>query len=254
MSIEGYLAPDQVTLGRLVLRPASPGQDYCPYSPVSLADSDISIRPFASISQLLSQHSDSRYRLNLTRLLSGGKTHSDKTAAYMQSSKATVYQLLNSGLFFEKLTKDEKTRVWLERFLSRTDVYLVVGLHTIEGAEVNAASTSVHQHDISAQIPVTQVATAAGVPLRSALDVQMSAETTKGTDTAASFVAPGERIVRVEYRKIRFRRFYSRDTNSAQLESGSRWKTYATSRSTAGPDGVEVSLEALDVHYDVEDK
>jgi hypothetical protein len=172
----------------------------------------------------------------------------------MQSFQATVYQLLNSGLFFEKLTKDEKTRVWLERFLSRRDVYLVVGLHTIEGAQVNAASMSAHQHDISAQIPVTQVAAAAGVPLGNALDIQISAGNTKGTDTAASFVAVGERTVRVEYRKIQFRRFYSRDSGSACLESGSRWKTYATSRTSDGPDGVEVSLEESDVSYDVEDK
>ncbi|KAF9768282.1 hypothetical protein IL306_014415 [Fusarium sp. DS 682] len=254
MSIGGYLAPDQVALGRLVLRPSSPGQDYCPYAPVSLEESDVSKRSFASIEMLLGQHSDSRYRLNLTRMLSGGKTRSHKTADYMQSSKATVYQLLNSELYFEKLTQDEKTRKWLERFLSRTDVYLVVGLHTIESAEVNAASTSVHQNDISAHIPVTQVATAAGVPLRNALDVQMSAESTKGNDTAASFVAPGERIVRVEYRKIRFRRFYSRDANHAQLQSASRWKTYTTSRGTAGPDGVEVGLEELNIYYDVEDK
>jgi hypothetical protein len=254
MSIEGYLAPDQVALGRLVLHPASPGQDYCPYAPVPLQDSDVSIRQFESISQLLSQHGDSRYRLNLTRLLSGGKTHSSNTADYMLSSKATVYQLLNSGLFFEKLTQDEKTRAWLERFLSRTDAYLVVGLHTVEGAQVNAASTSVHQHDISARIPATQVAAAAGVPLGGAVDIQISAGKTKGTDTTASFVAVGERIVRVEYRKIRFRRFYSRDAGLAFLESGSRWKTYATSRTSAGPDGVEVSLEESDVSYDVEDK
>jgi hypothetical protein len=245
MSIKGFLAPEQVALGRLILRTASPGQDFCPFSPVSLTSDDISAQPFESVSQLLSRYSDARYRLDLTRLLSAGSTASTRTIDAINTTKATTYQLLNSGLFFEKLTKDDQIRKWLEPLLRRMDVYLVVGLHTIESAHVNAGSDSGRKGDASVQVPTAQVAAAAGPPMLSEnpLDVRLKALKAKGIETAASFVAPGERIVKVEYRKLRLRTFRSCDVDSAFLESGSRWKTYAASRDAVGPDMVEVHLE-----------
>jgi hypothetical protein len=245
MSIKGFLAPEQVALGRLVLQTASPGQDFCPFSPVPLTRDDISAQPFESVSQLLGQYSDARYRLSLTRLLSAGSTASTRTIDVINTTKATTYQLLNSGLFFEKLTKDDQTRKWLERFLRRMDVYLVVGLHTIESAHVNAGSNSAQHADASVQIPTAQITAAAGAPMlsKSPLDIRLKVLKAKGIETAACFVAPGERIVKVEYRKLRFRAFRSFDVDSVFLETGSRWKTYAASRDAAGPDAVEVDLE-----------
>lgn len=78
---------------------------------------------------------------------------------------------------------------------------------------------------------------------KSPLDIRLKVLEAKGIETAACFVAPGERIVKVEYRKLRFRTFRSSDVDSAFLESRSRWKTYAASRDAAGPDAVEVDLE-----------
>lgn len=251
MSIKGYLAPKQVALGRLVLRTESPGQDYCPDAPVALS-SEIAFREFECVSKLLDRYSDSRYRISLTRLFSAGSTASNNSADWMQSARATTYQLLNSGAFFEKITKDQNPQEWLERFLRRGPVYLVVGLHTVESVSINASSNSTQKKDLCVQVPVTEIAVAVGVPWipGNPLDIRMNAMKATQIETAASFVAPGERIVKVEYRKLLFHTFRSCDVGSAYLERGSRWKTYTTSRKVVGPDAVEVNLgEDVDVDY-----
>lgn len=77
----------------------------------------------------------------------------------------------------------------------------------------------------------------------SPLDIRLKVLKGKSIETATSFIVPSERIVKIKYRKLKFRTFRNADVNSFFLESGSRWKMYAASRDIAGPDAVKVNLE-----------
>ena len=76
-------------------------------------------------------------------------------------------------------------------------------------------------------LPVTEVALAATgvmVPLGDIADPRVAGNNIKKQGIQRQFVADGEQICAVQYRKVRFKWFSSRDLDAALLEKDTRWK------------------------------
>src|SRR5437868_5104812 len=57
--------------------------------------------------------------------------------ADINNQNAITYQLPNSTTCFEKICAHIETRKWLEKYLAKGTVSMVVGLHTVRDASVN---------------------------------------------------------------------------------------------------------------------
>jgi nucleoside phosphorylase len=217
---DGYLTREQLALGRLVLNVKFPGQDFCPYPP-GITEADIAKNPFGRIRELVTRRPSSKFETKLNQLFS---IFAKRNVSFddINIEKAMTYQLLNSEACFEKMCGNDDTKKWLEKYLKRGTICMVVGLHTISDAAVslNVSETSL-QHTESSN----------------------SSSTGSSFFTVASFVAPDERIIAVQYRKIQFEPFSSKRVDQAYLQKSSRWKLYGVDRDDRENDAVEADLK-----------
>jgi len=111
-------------------------------------------------------------------------------------------------------------------------VYLVVGIKTLTDAYIKQGKSRALEAEASVEIPTTLAAAAGGVvlPLGDFLDVGAGVSRQKQDNEKISFVAPGEQIFGVQYRKLEFARFSGRDIDKASLELGNSWKIYVEAR------------------------
>jgi len=107
----------------------------------------------------------------------------------------------------------------------------------------------------STTVPVGEIVTggaSAALPAAlggDTLDVGVSASLGHKNTSSSSFIAPGERIIGVQYRKIKFRLFSSRSVQSAFLENNpNRWKMFMGGDRASSDDSLEADLEdSMDV-------
>jgi hypothetical protein len=134
-------------------------------------------------------------------------------------------RIINSGTFFERLIRDEDIRRWLELVYKKWDVYLVVDIHSF--------SDTPGSGDLS--------------------DIENPAVLDDG-ERMSPFSTPGNRIIGVRYRRVRFRGFRSSSVDSAFLEHCGRWKKYIDDDENRGneqPDSLEATLDDRSVLEDL---
>jgi hypothetical protein len=237
--MNGYLSPEQVALGRLVVDMKNPGQNFCPHSTLKLGKGDISKNAFDNIHALANTESSNYFRATLSKLLSIFATQSKTSVDKMETEKAFSYQLLNTSDRFESLLDDnEPAKRWLDKILRRTSVYMVVGLHTICDGSIDLNHDSSMEVSGKVHFPGDAVTPGTG----GAADVKLEGGHTGKASTAVSFVASGERIVAVAYQKVTFGMFSSKSVDDAYLQKRTRWISFEAERATTDLDGTEVTL------------
>lgn len=250
-----HLLPGKaVELGRLVLSPEYPEQDYFQPTEPSVGPQDILTQSLDHFEQTLGQANESGLKAYISKLLSGGHKAQSKSKMHIVSATCTTRQLQNSGLYLDQLCASRPGQFWLERAIRRDqDVFLVTGIKTVLDASIQDETCGGSDLDAKVRAPISDAATAGGVPIPidGMLDVGVEAEwaTTQASNT--SFTAPGEQIFAVQYRKLRFARFSSCKVEDARLEKGDAWRMYLGGRgeeedaeqvvSVAADDGVERS-------------
>jgi hypothetical protein len=249
---DGYLTSKQVSLGRLVLNMKNPGQDFCPYSPI-LTDQDVAPVPFHHVKELINYDSSSEFRFKLTKLFSILVGKSITSFDNIHSETAITYQLLNSESWFEQMCAEEDVKKWLERFLQRGSVSMVVGLHTVKDASVGVDRQATTKIEGEGTIPLNEVAlpgSSMAPGLGSPLDMKMKVSNANNIQTSASFVAPNERIIAIQYRKIEFKPFSSKTADKAFLAKNSCWKFFGVGRGDGINDAVDAELQQHTGHND----
>ncbi|KAH9210921.1 hypothetical protein DL95DRAFT_412607 [Leptodontidium sp. 2 PMI_412] len=256
--MNGYLDPDQVALGRLVLDMKSPGQNFCPYGTLDLKAGDVSMAPFVDLQSLANAESSSGFKLALSKVLQLFATKSRTTVDEISTKTAMRHQLLNVNLKFEKIFEEDEVKKWLEKvILTGSDIYMVVGLHTIQDASISlnrAASTDV---GFKAQAPVTEVLVPgiSAVPgVRDAFDVIVEAGHTSRSSLGASFVTPGERIIAVQYQKVEVKMVSSKGIKNlvdVGLKRKTIWQAFGAARGGSKLDTFDVSLAGKIDHDDI---
>lgn len=226
--LDNLLPTTAIELGRLVLDIRLPDQDFFQSKETTITDDDITIQRLEEFSYSLQRAETSGVHVLLSTLLSGSRGSENGSNIDLSSSICITRQLQNSDQFFENICASRATRAWLERTIrKRKDVYLITGIKTVADAQVGATRKRGMSWEGKVQAPTSLAATAAGVPLpEGILDVGAGGSRSAEVSEKTSFVAPGEYVFAVQYRKVRVSWLSSRDVDHAYLQPGNRWKVY----------------------------
>ena len=242
-----FLSSESVRLGRFVRNIDEPQSDFLDPD-CDLPSESIIVKPHLGYEGLQHNARDKSLATVLTRLVSASRTKRNKVYTQVTTDRATTYQLGNSGSWFKAAVKMEATREWIQESIDQgDDVYVVVGYHTLLDAKIIEGAAEVAESSGRLGLPVTEALAGTGVivPLGDMADPEIAAKNSKTQGVHRRYVAIGEQICAVQYRKVRFKWFSSRDLDTATLEKGTRWKVYWNVRGQeiGTNDIVEVDLQ-----------
>jgi hypothetical protein len=247
--ILNHLLPlDAIGLGHFALYPQDPAHDSYRPEPDSSTDCDIVTQRLENFSHILDRTTGSRLHAFLSSAIHSAFGNENVSGTDVSSTVCVTHQLKNSEDVFQSICKLSSARRWLERALRRRQpVYLVVGIKTLTDAHIKHGKSRAIEAEATIQVPTTLAAAAGGVmlPLGDSLDVGAGLSRQKRDDEKISFVAPGEHIFAVQYRKVKLARFSGRDIDKASLELGNTWKMYVGARG-----GKEEAGEFIDAAAD----
>lgn len=236
---------DFIELGRLVLDPKYPNQDFCQPS----LPSDVATQRFENFQETLERSRNTRLEIKLLSLLSLTPSAPRKSSTTITSRLCVIHQLREPNAYFSRACGEESVRSWLEEG-SRSlydNVYLVCGFKTLTDAEVAVSRSSGAEVEVSAGVSASLITAAAGVPVPiltdSGLDVSVGFSSANERSGSSGYTATGEHVYAVQYRKIKFSMFSSRKAEKAYLERGNRWKSFVGARAGDGVDnGIDVEI------------
>ncbi|KAB8272009.1 hypothetical protein BDV30DRAFT_239977 [Aspergillus minisclerotigenes] len=227
-----FLPPTSVKIGRFLCNIGCPHQDY----------HDPALQPAPPvIEKVQTQYSGSEalsntntFASDLTALLSTWT--STRTAAAIHTSTSQ--------------SSKKKLRKWMERVIDEGEaIYLVVGYHTVLDARIGMQRSEGKEigGQLTAPISAGLLASGVVVPLGGLVDPLVGSSTDHNETLEMQFEAPGEQIVAVQYRKVKFGFLSSRNVDMAALNKVARWKRYDRPRylHSEADDMVEVELEDL---------
>jgi len=263
MSSNGYLAQifvsvDAVKIGRLIVNPIEPHEDYldpvCTYTP------EIIRLPSSHYVARKGDTEELNPGLQLGKVIQFSKLRRRFDITTTATELSVICQLANSRMWFKSLLQDDGNRRWLEEVVeSGEEVYLITGLHVMADAAVMDQHVMDSSFTLAFQVPVVEAVTAAvgGLPISGDLvnpGVNMSKG--KGHSTTRSFIAPGVQVAGVQYRKVRFKWYSSRDLDRSKLQKGSLWLVHGRLRGhdSAVNDVMEVDLSGDDEPEEAESK
>ncbi|KAJ5820531.1 hypothetical protein N7474_006122 [Penicillium riverlandense] len=223
-----FLSSESIRLGRFVRNIDEPQQDFLdPDCNVPLTS--VIVKPHLHFEGVQHNAKDKSFTAMLTSLVSTSRTKRNDAYTQISTDQVITYQLSNSGSWFKSAVKSEAVHGWLNESIEQgDDIYVVVGYHTMRDARIiegvaNSADTSAWL-----KLPVGEALATAGVgmPLGSVADPAVEAQNFHQEAVQRRFVAVGEQVCAVQYRKVRFKWFSSRDLDKTSLEKNSRWKVY----------------------------
>lgn len=252
--LQNSLLPlESVKLGRLVLNAKNPQQDYL--DPLDSVP-ESTVKPQESFHETLNSSKNVKLRSRLTALLAVGYENRDANSASLSAIQATTYQLANSGAWFRKACAKQETRSWFEGAIEEndSDVYLVVGYHTVTDAQITEAATTGRKTGTGIQLSSSLLTgTAAPRPLENLSNLRVDHSQDTQHQQTRSFHAPGEQIYAVQYRKVEFKWLSSKSIDKTTLERNNRWKIF-WSAGQRGKEEIELDGEDDVVEADLTDE
>lgn len=226
--LSSFLLPHKsVELGRLVLNAKQPQQDF--FEPTAVGTDQIAVSVQQNFAEIQLEAKATNLRSILTQLVTTSHGKHGSRAAQLEALRATTYHLVNSGAWFDRLCGMTETRKWLEKaFEQGKNVYLVVGYHTVFDAHFRQQNLGLLRNSARIRGP-SEVLVNGGVrgfTPGSAGEVGLGVTRREFYGHQRYFTAPGERIYAVQYRKVKFRWFSSRNVDRAFLEQNNRWKVF----------------------------
>jgi hypothetical protein len=251
-----FLSLKGVALGRLVTDVKNPSQDFWPDANSPLQSDEYDQRPFDGVKNLLSKTGHLGLYTQIARLFSSGGTSEASQTRELTAPQSKVYSLLQPTLHFQRMCKEVGTREWMERTLKHYPIFLVVGLISVTDATVEQGRERSRKLSSSLDAtPVTDFVAQGAAKMLTAVgiggigDAKVVASVDGKTRAVSSFTAPGERVIGVQYRKIKFRLFSSNKVDTSFLENNpNRW-VMLFGGDRAGVDNIlEAELEeAMDI-------
>jgi hypothetical protein len=139
------------------------------------------------------------------------------------------------------MCEDNATREWIEKTLKHSPIFLVVGLITVTQAAVGQGQQENRKISASVATSVPETVTQGA---RGFLNIGIDTSAGRETGAISSFIAPGERVIGVQYRKIKFRLFSSNKADTAFLENNPhRWVMLFGGDRAGSDDILEADLE-----------
>ncbi|KIW89447.1 uncharacterized protein Z519_09603 [Cladophialophora bantiana CBS 173.52] len=237
-----FLPVEAIKLGRIVLNVADPQSDFL--DPISPMDIEVVVKSHSDFIGHDSKSLEKGFSSTLTRLVSISRSKQKKTLTSITADRVVTHQISNSGKWFNQALENEATRKWIEQANNQgDDVYLVVGYHTMFDAQVVEGGSLDAKMTAHISLPIAEALAAAGVviPLGDMIDPSVGGHRQQQQGQQKRFVAAGEQICAVQYRKLRFKWYSSSKMDDPTL-GPSKWKSYLTFRGQTD-DVVEVDLE-----------
>ena len=200
-----YLNIDEIKLGELVLNIRDPNEAFCPYFPITLTGSDYTCRPFREVGGSNKDERPSSFSAMLTKLVTLGLHSNKMDEETIRAKQAKTYGLKNYEPYLQRQLKDKNTMDWVLTHRRNKDIYMIIGYHTVVDAKVNNNYRLNQQLEVKATVPASEAALpgSSNTPIGQAMDVGLDANGSRNRDQAISFLAPGERIIGIKYRKLR---------------------------------------------------
>ena len=223
-----FLPLDSIRIGRLVLSVDEPQSNYLDI----VGDPEIIIKQHENYTGQATSATDKSFASALTSLISTSRTRQKSSFTRITTTLVKTYQMTNSGTWFKRLLQVQETRKWIEQaYREVNDIYLVVGYHTMLDAQVIDGGATINEIDGSVEVPLGAALAAQGlvIPLGGVIDPKVAGQYKHSQGAQQQFIAPGEQICAVQYRKLRFNWFSSRDLNNAVL-GPNQWKVYWSTR------------------------
>jgi hypothetical protein len=164
-----------------------------------------------------------------------------------------IYQLDNSDEWFRKAVSRPEVREWIEKAVrTHGRIYVVVGYQTVHDARLSEANVRSKRLNAGAKLPVKAAIAGSGIilPIGEETDPAFDHTSQRNTEYRETFVAPGEQVAAIQYRRVRFKWYSSRDLDQAKLENDARWKfnwDVRRGQEKGVNDICEVDLEADDI-------
>ena len=229
---QSLLPLESVKLGRLVLNLDEPHQDY--WDPACDLEPEILKRPQLRYLDVQNNATSAGLTAELTSLVSASHSNQKMRLSAVTTEQSTICQLANSSRWFKASLKDQDTRKWIEEAVrTGDDIYIVVGYQTMTDAKVTGDYGRLKEFQAKVQLPASEVAaiaTGAITTFSDMADPSLDVHRHMDDGVRKQFVAAGEQIYAVQYRKIQFKWYSSRDLDRATLAKGNQWKVHATVR------------------------
>lgn len=222
-----FLPPSAIKLGRFVTNIDEPHRDYL--DPRLGKDLNVIEKVATQYEGADSFRAQRNFGSELTAFLSSTVSSRTNASIHINSKQVKSYYLDNNGEWFRDIVRSEDVRKWVERTIDEgEDIYVVVGYHTILDALIAEHSRGQKLLDGNLAIPVSSALLASGVvvPFGGLTDTRLAGSSGQAEDLQRQFVAQGEQIIAVQYRKVQFRFFSSKSVDSATLAKKARWERY----------------------------
>jgi hypothetical protein len=172
--------------------------------------------------------------------MSSGFSKRANTRVRIETDAVKTYTLDNSEVWFMEATNYDDTRRWIERAIGGDGIYLVVGFHTVVDARIVHESAEGHQLGGQVTLPVGLSLAAVGVvaPLGNIVDPAVSGNQRVVDGAKTQYVAPGEQVCALQYRKVSYLWLHSRKVDNLALSEAPRW--------TAGESWRKANLDVED--------
>lgn len=253
-----FLTLKSSALGRLVTDARNPSQDFWPKIPPTLSDVDFDVRPFEALRSTAAAYTDVGFAAKLSRLFSGNVSRERSSFEGLQADSLLRYLLLQPRTYFTTMCADNETRRWMESALRDCPLFLIVGLVTLTDANVHKGQQGETQGSLSTEAPVGEALTGGALAADPGGAANAGVDVHDATSSvgSSSFRAPGERVVAVQYRKVKFTLLQKRNTDNASLERNpNRWVMFLGGDRASEDDVIEADLEdeitADDLEYDI---
>ena len=222
-----FLPLSAVSLGRFVTSFKEPHQDY--HDPTDRIHPDtleeVQIQCESSYRNIIDRKLTSR----LTSFLSS--SFSKRLSAFIQikADQAKTYHLNNPGQWFRSAVQSQETRKWIEKTLDEgEDIYIVVAYHTLQDARITECIGTQSSVGGNAMIPVSTALAGSGVvvPFGDLVDPGLEGFRGGAEDKKRKFIAPGEQVFAVQYRKVRSKWFARNTVDEMTLAKKTWWEKY----------------------------
>jgi hypothetical protein len=245
-----FLPHSAIKLGRFVTNIDEPHREYHDPSPCKSFSVIAKVETRYDSTDVLEGHRN--FASELTTFLSSSISSRTKTSIHITTDQLKTYYLDNAGLWFRDVVRFEDVRKWIERTIDEgEDIYIVVGYHTALDARIVERFQEQKGLDGKLAMPLPTALAASGVvvPCGDIVDPGLVGSRGRAETQQRQFVAQGEQVIAVQYRKVHFRFFFSKNVDKATLAKEARWVRYDRPRylQSDGEEMVEISLEDDDL-------
>ncbi|BCS00561.1 uncharacterized protein AKAW2_50902A [Aspergillus luchuensis] len=239
-----FLLPSSaIKLGRFVVNVDEPLYDY--HDPSGIVSPATLTAVHACYEGDENTAVDRSFGSELTSFLSSTLSSRTRSVVRIKSQQVKAYYLDNSAQWFRQVVQSADVAEWIEQKIDEgEDIYIVVGYHTVEDAEIiqEGGDASGIRGKLIVPISTALAATGVVIPLGEVLNPGVSSNHERTEMQRHRYLAQGEQIIAVQYRKIRWRFFSGRSFDQASLAQKACWKRYDKLRG-AGDDMAEIEME-----------